>query len=82
MVTGVQRGVILAGLPAILFVQLCPLFEDPTALTKVRHPFSPAIVVFMLLSLAWLLHAHGQSAEQTAAAPTLPRIDLTCVRLC
>lgn len=77
-----QKAVILIGLMAILFVQLCPLFEDPTPLTKVRHPFSPAIVVFMLLSFAWLLHARMRNEERNASVAPVPLIELACVRLC
>jgi hypothetical protein len=77
-----QKAVILVGLMAILFVQLCPLFEDPTPLTKLRHPFSPAIVIFMLLSFAWLLHARMRNEEGDVAAAAVPLIELTCVRLC
>jgi hypothetical protein len=76
-----QKQVILVGLLAILFVQICPLFEDPTPLTKVRQPFAPIVVVFLLLSLAVIAHRRPSdySSKLDSAVPVL---DLTCVRLC
>jgi len=76
-----QREVIFIGLMAILFVQLCPMFEDPTPLNKVRHPFQPMIMVFFLLSLMIVIRRNG-GERQAVLAPAVPVLDLTCVRLC
>ena len=75
-----QNQVILIGLLAILFVQLCLLFEDPTPLTKVRPLFAPVVVVFLLLSLAVI--AYRRSDYSASVDSTVPLLDLTCVRLC
>ena len=76
-----QREVIIIGLLAILLVQLCPMFEDPTPLNKVRHPFQPIVVVFLLLSL--LIVVGRQVLERhDSLTPAVPVLDLTCVRLC
>lgn len=77
-----HREVILIGLMAILFVQLCPLFEDPTPLTKVRQPFAPIVVLFLLLSLQWLLRLVTTRDDDAALEPAVPLVDLTCARLC
>jgi hypothetical protein len=77
-----QREIILIGLLAIFFVQICPLFDDPTPLSKVRVPFTAAIVVFLLLSFAWLIRYCGSAETDTPAAQTVPLFDLTCARLC
>jgi hypothetical protein len=76
-----QREVILIGLLAILLVQLCPMFEDPTPLNKVRHPYQPIIVVFFLLSLMIVIRRTIVEREQVLT-PAVPVLDLTCVRLC
>jgi hypothetical protein len=77
-----QREVILVGLLAILFVQICPMFDDPTPLAKARVPFSPAIVVFLLLSFALLVRRIGFAEPDASAVQTVPVFDLTCARLC
>jgi hypothetical protein len=77
-----QREVILIGLLAIFFVQICPLFDDPTPLAKARVPFTAAIVVFLLLSFAWLIRHGGFADADIPAAQTVPLFDLTCARLC
>lgn len=76
-----QREVIILGLLAILFVQLCPMFEDPTPLNKVRHPFQPIVVVFLLLSLLVVVGRQVRE-RQESLTPAVPLMDLTCVRLC
>ena len=77
-----QREVILLGLMAVLFVQICPIFDDPTPLAKARVPFTAAIVVFLLLSFAWLLRFSGFAESEAPAPQTVPLFDLTCARLC
>lgn len=77
-----QREVILIGLLAILFVQVCPMFDDPTPLAKVRMPFTAAIVVFLLLSFALLVRRTGFVEPDARAALPVPLFELTCARLC
>jgi hypothetical protein len=77
-----QREVILIGLMAILFVQICPIFDDPTPLAKARVPFTAAIVVFFLLSFALIVRYCGAAEEDAPAAQSVPLVDLTCARLC
>ena len=77
-----QREVILIGLMAILFVQICPIFDDPTPLAKARVPFSPAIIVFLLLSFALSVRYAGLAEEDAPAAQSVPLVDLICARLC
>jgi hypothetical protein len=77
-----QREVILIGLLAIFVVQVCPLFDDPTPLSKARVPFTPAIVVFLLLSFAWLFRHGGFADSDVPAAQSVPLFELTCARLC
>jgi hypothetical protein len=77
-----QREVILIGLMAILFVQICPMFDDPTPLAKARVPFTAAIVVFLLLSFALIVRYCGLAGEQHPTAQSVPLVDLTCARLC
>lgn len=76
-----QREVIIIGLLAIVFVQLCPMFEDPTPLNKVRHPFQPIVVVFLLLSLLIVVGRDVLERHESLAL-AVPVLDLTCVRLC
>lgn len=82
MVQRHRREIILLGLMAILFVQLCPLFEDPTPLTKVHHPYAPVVVVFLLLSLTVFFEHPRNGDHRDIADPSVPLLDLTCVRLC
>jgi len=77
-----QREVILIGLMAILFVQICPIFDDPTPLAKARVPFTAAVVVFLLLSFALIVRFCGSAEDDTPAAQSVPLVDLTCARLC
>ena len=77
-----QREVILIGLLAILFVLVCPMFDDPTPLAKVRVPFTAAIVVFLLLPFALLFRRIGFAEPDAPAVPAVPVFDLTCARLC
>jgi hypothetical protein len=77
-----QREVILLGLLAILFVQVCPLFDDPTPLTKVRVPFTANIVVFLLLPFASLIRYCGRFENETPAPQSVALFELTCARLC
>jgi hypothetical protein len=77
-----QREVILIGLLAILFVQVCPLFDDPTPLTKVRVPFTAIIVVFLLLPFAALVRYCGNREAETPAPQSVALFELTCARLC
>lgn len=77
-----QREVILIGLLAILFVQICPLFDDPTPLAKARVPFTAAVVVFSLLSFALLVRRTGFAEPDAPTAQPVPLFELTCARLC
>jgi hypothetical protein len=77
-----QRAVILIGLLAILIVQLCPMFEDPTPFGKVRQPLQPFAVVLMLFSAVMLLVCRRVPFESAVFEPSAPLLDLTCVRLC
>jgi hypothetical protein len=76
-----QRAVILIGILAILCVQLLPMFEDPTPLTKVRQPYAPVVVVFLLLSLSVIARRRVADCGETFESP-VPLLELTGVRLC
>lgn len=72
----------MIGLIAVAFVQVCPAFDDPTPLAKVRQHFMPPVVVVFLLSVLWLLRCFLGFTEQRFDRRGTPVFDLTCTRLC
>jgi len=79
MVPSYQRGIILFGMIAVLFVVLCPLTPTPNAVLKSVHAAVPLLVV-PAVSVP-LVSSIRFTAEFLAVAPPVPVRELSCVRL-
>jgi hypothetical protein len=74
-----QRGIILFGMIAVLFVVLCPLTPTPSAVLKSVHAAGPLLVIPAFS--APLGNSVRFTAEFLAVAPPVPVRELSCVRL-